>query len=155
MLLSLSIGGVVKTGCGQNSALVLVRRLNQCEEEDRRCFPLHLLSVTLLNLQPQETALCCSTKKKSLKADLLGLLLNSTRKLILLSHNWIDSFTFSNSLDTGYWRLDTEIWLDFWGILSYIWAYFNSTIIGNSPWSFSDLCFVVGMTKGSIPGEKL
>lgn len=31
------------------------------------------------------------------KGELLGLLLNSTRNLILLSHTWIDSFTFSST----------------------------------------------------------
>lgn len=68
-----------------------------------RCLTLHLFSVTLINLQLQDTALSLSSKKENLKIDLLGLLLNSTRKLILLSHTWIDSFTFSST------PVDTEI----------------------------------------------
>lgn len=74
--------------------------VGQCADSvfggDGGCLTRHLFSVTLINLQLQDTALSLSTKKETLKIDLLGLLLYSTRKLILVNHTWIDAFTSSS-----------------------------------------------------------
>lgn len=56
---------------------------------DGRCLKLHLLSVTLLALQLQDTSLCFATtkrkKKENFMVDHLRLLPDSTRKLIFCS----------------------------------------------------------------------
>lgn len=73
---------------------------------DGRCLKLHLLSVTLLALQLQDTSLCFATTKRKKKGELHGWSLKTAARLdqethFLLSPTWTGSFLqFSSGYKT-------------------------------------------------------
>lgn len=73
---------------------------------DGRCLKLHLLSVTLLALQLQDTSLCFATTKREKKGELHGWSLKTAARLdqethFLLSPTWTGSFLqFSSGYKT-------------------------------------------------------